>query len=43
MGFKTWEIVGNSLIGMGRHLLKPLARVIRTLDLIRRLDLQSSQ
>jgi len=32
-------VAGNSLIGTGGHLLEPLARVVKTLDLIRRLGL----
>jgi len=39
MGLKAQETAGNSLIGMGGHLLKPLIRVIRTLNLVRRPDL----
>jgi len=37
MGFKAWEAVGNSLIGMEGYLLETLTKVKRTLDLIRRL------
>jgi len=34
-------MVGNSLISMGGHLLEPLTRVIKTLDLIRKPGLYS--
>jgi len=36
MGFKAWEIARNSLISIKGHLLKPLTKVIKTLNLIRR-------
>jgi len=39
MGLRAWEVAGNSLVGTEGYLLKPLARVIRTLNLIRRLGL----
>jgi len=32
-------VVGNSLIGMEKHLSEPLTKVIKTSDLVRRLGL----
>ena len=36
MGFRAWEAVGNSLISIEGYLLKPLIKVIKTLNLVRR-------